>query len=159
MAVDINTALYNVKGIDSQSVAKVAGDILNNAKTNAQPQVVGLDYSKFNRATLGLDLYSKRTGVELQKQVAMIQAGLYAQSVNVAKLNSNAAANLYSAVAVQKQVELTQSTAQVELTSPSKLEELDNSIKMFNITDKNANAKNSFNPFSAGKDSQEEQAK
>ena len=160
MAIDINTALYNLKGIDSQSVAKVAGEILNsaNAKSN-QPQVQGLDYSKFNRVSLGVDLYSNRTGVELQKQVAMIQAGLYTQSVNIAKLNSNAAANLYSAVAVEKQVELTQSISQVELISPSKLEELDKSIKLFNISDKNSKAKNGSNPFGAEEESNEEQAK
>ena len=159
MTLNVNTALYNLNGVDTASVAKVSGEILKNAQAkNNQPQVVGLDYSKFNRATLGVDLYSSRTNVELQKQISMIQAGLYAQAVNVAKLNSNAAMNLYAANTVQKNVELTQSSAQTELTSPRKIEELDSSIRLFNIADKNSNASNGFNPFSA-KDSQEEKAK
>lgn len=160
MAFDLNTALYNMSGIDSASVAKVSSEIFKNAQSkDAQPQVKSIDYSKFNRATLGLDLYSARTSVELQKQVSMIQAGLYAQSVNVAKLNSNAAATLYSANTVQKQVELTQSINQVELASPRKLEELDKSIKLFNISDKHSNSSNGFNPFAAEQDSQGETTK
>ena len=160
MALNVNNAIYNLKGIDTASVNKTAGEILQNAQNKSnQPQVIGLDYSKFNRTSLGLDLYSNRTNVELQKQVAMIQAGLYAKAVNVAKLNSNAAMNLYSATAVQKQVELTQSASQVELTSPSKLEELKDSIKLFNISDKNANSSNGNNPFAAEEDSQKGQAK
>ena len=159
MALNVNTALYNLQGVDTASVAKVSADILKNAKANTEAQVIGLDYSKFNRATLGLDLYSKRTNVELQKQVSMIQAGLYTKAIDIAKLNSNAAMNLYSANAVQKQVELTQSISQSELTSPQKLEEKDTSIKLFNIADKHSNSSNGFNPFAAGKESQEEQAK
>ncbi|MBR2069589.1 MAG: hypothetical protein IJ877_07520 [Candidatus Gastranaerophilales bacterium] len=160
MTLNVNTALYNLNGVDTASVAKVSGEILKNAQAkNNQPQVVGLDYSKFNRATLGVDLYSSRTNVELQKQISMIQAGLYAQAVNVSKLNSNAAMNLYSANTVQKQVEMTQSVAQTELTSPRQIDELDSSIKLFNIADKNSNSSNGFNPFAAAKDSQEGQAK
>ena len=158
MALNVNTTLYNLKGIDTASVAKVSGEILNNAQAkNAQPQVVGLDYSKFNRATLGVDLYSSRTDIELQKQISMIQAGLYAKAVNVAKLNSSAAMNLYSANTVQKNVELTQSTTQNELASPRKIEELDSSIRLFNIADKNSRSSNGFNPFAGDKDSQKEE--
>ena len=159
MALNVNTALYNLQGVDSASVARVSEEILKSAQAKNQPQISVIDYSKFNRSTLGVDLYSKRTDVELQKQVSMIQAGLYAQSVNVAKLNSNAAMNLYSANAVQKQVELTQSISQIELAEPRKVEELDNSIKLFNISDKNSNSSNGFNPFATEKDGQEEKSK
>lgn len=157
MALEVNKTLYNMKGIDTSSVAKTSGEILKNAQSkNLEPQVIGLDYSKFNRAALGLDLYSKRTSVELQKQISMLQAGLYAQAINVSKLNSNAAANLYSANSVQKQVELTQSTIQNELTSPRNLEKADASINVFSIADKNSNSSNGNNPFAANKDNQEE---
>ena len=159
MALNVNTALYNLNGVDTASVAKVSEEILNNAKAKQAPQVVGFDYSKFNRAALGVDLYSKRTDVELQKQISMIQAGLYAKAINVAKLNSNAAMNLYAANTVQKQVELTQSTLQAELASPAKLEKEDISVKLFNISDKNSNSSNSYNPFAADKDAKEKQAK
>ena len=154
MTLNVNKALYNLKGIDTASVESVSSQILKNAQAKStQAQVSAIDYSKFNRATLGLDLYSNRTNIELQKQVSMIQAGLYAQAVDVAKLNSSAAASLYSANSVQKQVELTQSVAQNEIIIPQSLDNKDTSIKVFNINDKNSNSSNGNNPFSAKKDS------
>ena len=161
MALNVSKTLYNMKGIDTASVDSVSAQILKGAqsKAQAQVQVQSLDYSKFNRTTLGLDLYSNRTSVELQKQVSMLQAGLYVQAVNVSALNSSAAASLYSANQVQKQVELTQSVSQTELTSPRALDERDSSVKVFNIADKNSNSSNGNNPFAASKDSQKEQAR
>ena len=129
--LNVNSAIYSAQGVDVNNVAKVSSQIL--AESAKTPTVQAIDYSKFNRATLGIDLYSSRTNVDLQKQIALTQAGLYAQSVDVAKLNSAAAASLYSAQAVQKQVELTQSVQVAqELTSPKKVEENRNIIKLFN---------------------------
>ena len=57
MALNVNTNLYKLNGVDAASVAKVSQEIFNNAQTKSnQPQVIGLDYSKFNRAALGIDL-------------------------------------------------------------------------------------------------------
>ncbi len=147
MSLEINTAIYNSKGVDLSAVSSVASQILNNAKAQAQPQVQVIDYSKFNRATLGIDLYSSRTNAELQKQISLTQAGLYTQSVDVAKLNSQAALNLYSAETVAKNVALTQSVQQTELTPVKQIEEPKNIVELFNITDKNSNSHNGFNPF------------
>jgi len=157
MSVNLNTALYSMNGVDSASVAKVSSEILKSAQQNSQTQVVGLDYSKFNRASLGIDLYSSRTNPELQKQIALTQAGLYAQAINVAKLNSQAAANLYSANTVQKNVELTQSILVQELTAPQQLEKVDNTIKLFNIADKHSNSSNGFNPFAGETEEKEKE--
>ena len=140
-----STKLYSLNGVDTASVAKVSSEIL--ARSNAEPKVVSIDYSKFNRATLGVDLYSSRTSTQLQKQIALTQAGLYAQSVNVAKLNSFAAANLYSAATVQKNVELTQSTTVNELASPRAIEESNQKVEFFNILDGSSNSSNGYNPF------------
>ena len=149
MSLNLNTALYGLSGVDVNSVNKVAKDILNTS-SKSEVNVQSIDYSKFNRATLGVDLYSSRTNVDLQKQIALIQAGLYAKAVDVAMLNSSAAANLYSAQTVQKNVELTQSIAQgAELTPVKQLETNRNVIELFNITDKNSNSSNGFNPFEA----------
>ena len=153
MALEINTSLYSMKGIDTANVAKISSEILGNSQ-NAQVQ--GLNLSKFNRATLGIDLYSNRTNADLQKQIALTQAGLYAQAVNVAKLNSQAALNLYSAQTVQRNVELTQSTLTNELTSPLRLEELDRSIRLFETQDKHSNASNGYNPFRANQENKDE---
>jgi len=152
MSLNVNTALYNQKGIDLASVNNVSSKILKSA-SEAQPEVKAIDYSKFNRNSLGVDLYSSRTTPELQKQIALTQAGLYAQAIDVAKLNSAAAMNLYSAATVQKNVEMTQSVlAGGELVTPSKAEDTQNVIKLFNTQDKNPNSHNGFNPFKSGKE-------
>ncbi len=156
MNVNLNNAIYAKQGIDINNVDKASAQILKSAADN-QPKVQSIDYSKFNRATLGIDLYSSRTNVELQKQIALTQAGLYAQAINVAKLNSSAAANLYSANTVQRNVELTQSTiANNELAPVKKLEQNSNTIELLNVADKNSNSSNGFNPF---KSSDEKSAK
>ena len=153
MSLGINNAIYSLKGVDTQNVGNVSAQILSEAKkANGDVRVEGFDYSKFNRASLGVDLYSSRTNSQLQKQIALTQAGLYLQSVNVAKLNSQAALNLYSANTVQKQVELTQSVLSNELSVPRALENNDSSIQLFNILDKNSNSSNGFNPFEAAEE-------
>lgn len=148
MSLNLNTALYGLSGVDVNNVNKVAKDILSASKQTSEASVQSINYSKFNRATLGVDLYSSRTNAQLQKQIALTQAGLYAKAVNVAKLNSAAAMNLYSAQTVQKNVELTQSTIQgSELAAPKQLESNGNVIQLFNISDKNSHSSNGFNPF------------
>lgn len=156
--LNVNTAIYSAQGIDVNNVAKVASQILKEGQANAQPQVQAIDYSKFNRASLGIDLYSSRTNSQLQKQIAMTQAGLYAQAINVAQLNSAAAASLYSANKVAKNVELTQSTQIAEFTSPKQLEVETSKIQLFNISDKNSNSSNGFNPFKANEESSPEES-
>lgn len=143
-----NNAIYSLKGVDTKNVASISAEILGKSNKPAnEVKIEGFDYSKFNRANLGVDLYSSRTNPELQKQIALTQAGLYLQSINVAKLNSQAALNLYSAATVQKQVELTQSTVSNELAAPKALEKPNSNIQLFNISDKNSNSSNGFNPF------------
>ena len=151
--LNVNSAIYSSAGIDVNSAAKVSSQILKETSVNAQPTVQAIDYSKFNRATLGIDLYSSRTNVDLQKQIALTQAGLYAQAVNVAQLNSAAAASLYSAAKVAKNVELTQSIQTQEFNNPKQLEVETNKIQLFNISDKNSNSSNGFNPFKADEES------
>lgn len=115
MGLNVNSAaLYNAQGIDSASVGAVANQILNT------PEVKSIDFSKLNRLNQGVDLYSARTDIDLQRQIALTQAGLYVHSINVAPLNSSAAANLYA----NNRVDLAQETS-----------------------DKNSNSSNSFNPF------------
>ena len=159
--LNVNTAIYSAQGIDVNNVAKVSNQILKEASANKEPQVQAIDYSKFNRATLGIDLYSSRTNVDLQKQIAMTQAGLYAQAVNVAQLNSAAAASLYSANNVAKNVELAQSIQAQELIAPQRVVEETSKIQLFNIADKNSRSSNGFNPFNADEEglNQEESEK
>lgn len=158
MSLNFNAKLYSSYGIDTAKVAEVSSQILKTSATPEEPKVKAIDYSKFNRATLGIDLYSNRTSIDLQKQVALTQAGLYAQAVDVAKLNSMAAANLYSAATVQKAVELTQSVNQgSDLVAPQKLEQNENLIELLNIKDKNSKSSNGSNPFRSNEEETEEQ--
>lgn len=150
--LNVNSAIYKAQGVDINSVNATANQILSKP-TETQPTVQAIDYSKFNRPTLGIDLYSSRTNVDLQKQIALTQAGLYSQSINVAQLNSAAAASLYSASTVQKNVELTQSTQAYELFAPQKLTEETSKIQLFNIADKNSRSSNGFNPFNETEES------
>ena len=145
--LNVNTAIYSAQGIDVNNVAKVSSQILKEASVNNQPQVQAIDYSKFNRAALGIDLYSSRTNVDLQKQISLTQAGLYSKAVDVARLNSLAAASLYSANTVAKNVELTQSIQAQELIAPQKITKESSKIQLFGISDKNSNSSNGFNPF------------
>ena len=155
MSLNLNTNLYSSYGIDTQNLDKVSKEFFK--ESNNEPKVQSIDYSKFNRGSLGIDLYSRRTNADLQKQIALTQAGLYAKSVDVARLNSQAAANLYSASTVQKNVELTQSIAQgADLVAPKKIENNQNVIQLFNIQDKNSNSSNGFNPFRSNEEETEE---
>lgn len=148
MSLNVNTALYSLYGVDASNVDKIASKILS--KKQETPTVKEIDYSKFNRQTLGIDLYSNRTNVDLQKQISLTQAGLYAKSVDVAQLNSSAAANLYSASTVQKNVELTQSAnLNSEIIAPKQIEKSQAVVELSNIKDKHPSSSNGFNPFAS----------
>lgn len=146
MSLNVEKTLYSIKGVDINNVENVANKILSQ-QTKKEPTVQSIDYTQFNRNTLGVNLYSSRTSVDLQKQISQIQAGLYAKTPDVSQLNSLAAQNLYSAASVQKNVELTQSIQQIELIAPKAIEKQNNIIELFNISDKNSSSSNGFNPF------------
>ena len=161
MSLNLNSVLYSANGVDSANVLNVANRILNKQSAQVQPSVnvQGINYSKFTRATLGVDLYSSRTNVDLQRQIALTQAGLYQQSVDVAQLNAQAAANLYSASTVQRNVGLTQSVESKDsLTPVQKIETQANVIQTLNIQDKNSNSSNGFNPFASAEESTTQKA-
>ncbi len=156
MSLNVNTTLYSLYGVDVNNVDKITSKILN--KKQETPTVKEIDYSKFNRKTLGIDLYSSRTNPDLQKQISLTQAGLYAKSVDVAKLNSSAAANLYSASTVAKNVELTQSiNLNSELVAPKQIENNQAIVETSNIKDKHSSSSNGFNPFSSGEESEQQE--
>ena len=96
----VNHANYGRPAIDSQALAKVTEQILNpnNQKT---VDVASLDLSKFNRVSLGTDLYAARTSgdVALQASKAATDFGInFSQSFsqNVQYLNAQAAQSLFS---------------------------------------------------------------
>lgn len=145
--LDLSTNLYARYGVDVDNISKVTQGILNSSQNTVKDvQVQSIDYSKFNRQTLGVDLYSSKTDVDLQKQIALTQAGLYAKSINVAQLNSAAAQSLYSANNVQRNVELAQSVSTNEIQPDSETKELKSPIKTFKTSDE-GNSSPKENPF------------
>ncbi len=88
----------NISMIDQKALARVKEQILNpnNDKT---VDVSKLDLSKFNRATLGTDLYSERTNTDtaLQASKAVTDFGVKLSgqfNLNVQYLNSQAVQSL-----------------------------------------------------------------
>lgn len=96
----VNHANFGKSAIDTQALAKVTEQILNpnNQKT---VDVASLDLSKFNRVSLGTDLYAARTSgdVALQASKAATDFGInFSQNFaqNVQYLNAQAAQSLFS---------------------------------------------------------------
>lgn len=96
----VNHANFAKPAIDAQALAKVSEQILNpnNEKTI---DVSKLDLTKFNRVSLGTDLYAARTNgeVALQASKAATDFGInFSQNFakNVQYLNSQAAQSLFT---------------------------------------------------------------
>ena len=72
MNFGINTG---ISAIDSAAIKEVAGQIFSNA-TKKDVQTFNIDYSKFNRASLGADLYGSNLNINQVQQIAVRNAGL-----------------------------------------------------------------------------------
>lgn len=156
MNISLDTALYNSQGIDTNNVEAVTKQILQSSG-GKQVTVQGLDYSKFNRATLGIDLYSSRTNTDIQKQIAMLQAGLYAKNIDTSSLNAIAAQALYAASASQNNPALVQATLGEELKQVPILEPSNNIYEINSTNDKNSHSANTYNPFTNTNEDEENQ--
>ena len=93
-------AFNNNSIIDAQALTRVTKQILNPERENSV-EVSKLDLSKFNRVSLGTDLYSQRTNAELaikaSKAATDFDVNLSkAFSANVQYLNSAAAQSLFT---------------------------------------------------------------
>lgn len=104
MGIGVNSLYNNINsaaiGIDSQALAKVKEQIFNPAKENTV-DISKLNLNKFNRVSLGTDLYAERTNgqVALQASKGVTDFDLNlskAFSANVQYLNSQAAQSLFT---------------------------------------------------------------
>lgn len=105
MSINGLTAKYN--GIDINNVGNVTSGILASLE-NKTVDVSKADLTKFTRAKQGVDLYSNKVDLDVQRQIAITNAGLYNQQASlqsVQALNAQAAAQLYSPNTVAKNVE------------------------------------------------------
>lgn len=103
-------------GVDAASLKEVTQQIFQRA--NAQNSALSnLDLTKFNRATLGTDLYSNRTDVSTAIQIAVTNAGLQVNlSENAQKslkyLSSEASKSIFKTVEGKVTIATTEEIAQ-----------------------------------------------
>lgn len=93
----------NIKsGIDSAALREVTQQIFQRA-TGKTAELTSLDLSKFDRPTIGTDLYSSKVDVDTARQIAVANSGMNVKLSEKALeslkyLNSQASKNTLSAV-------------------------------------------------------------
>lgn len=98
-----NVSGYNQNnGIDTASINDVAKQIFKRAQSK-ETTVENIDFTKFNRVSLGSDLYSGNMDSDAARQIALNKAGLQVQlnsnALNSLKyLNSEASKNIFKNV-------------------------------------------------------------
>ncbi len=159
MSINGLTSAYN--GIDIANVNKVTADILNTLE-NKRVDVSKADLGKFTRTNPGVDLYSSKVSLDVQRQIAMTNAGLMnnptaLQSVQI--LNAQAAAQIYNPKAVEKNIEgKLHVNANAEMETFQEVGNFEASLNVFETQkDKKGSNPFSFNQF--GNEEKEEQNK
>lgn len=153
MSINGLSAKYN--GIDINNVAKVTSDIFTSLE-NKTVDVSKVDLTRFTRATQGVDLYSNKVDLNVQRQIAMTNAGLMDGSSalqSVQLLNAQAAAQVYSPKTIEKNVE-----GKLHVNANSEMEtfqEVGNLEASLNVFETYKDKKGS-NPFSFNQSNGEE---
>ncbi len=153
MTINGLNAAYN--GIDIANVNKVTADILSSLE-NKRVDVSKADLTKFTRTTQGVDLYSSKVSLDVQRQIAMTNAGLMDGSSalqSVQLLNAQAAAQVYSPKTIEKNVE-----GKLHVNANSEMEtfqEVGNLEASLNVFETYKDKKGS-NPFSFNQSNGEE---
>jgi len=144
--MNVNGINNNNNIIDASSASKLSNELFS-ALSKKSVDYSKQDLSRFTRATLGVDLYSNRTDINVQRQIAMTNSGAFDNKMNlnsVQMLNSLAAQQLYSSTVNEKVGgKMTIDTANSEIEFVSKTEDVANLINVFEA---NKDKKDS-NPF------------
>lgn len=119
MSIGITNFNTNLSKIDSSAIQQAANQIFQNAKTkeNGNP-FANIDFTKYTKATQGVDLYNSKVSIETTQQIAKINAGLdvqiQAQSyiANVQYLTNIAAQNAYTSKEVDGKIYIPQASKQ-----------------------------------------------
>ena len=133
-------------GIDSVNAQRISGEIFSRAAEKTI-DLSKADLSRFRRPTLGVDLYSAKTSVELQREIAIAQSGINTQNINTSYLNSQAASALYGGNNVAKNVEgklFVPANSEVEVINT--VEPQSQRVDLYQTSSLNKDAKGS-NPF------------
>lgn len=153
--MNINGLSAKYNGIDINNAAKVTSDIFTSLE-NKTVDVAKVDLTKFTRAAQGVDLYSSKVDLDIQRQIAMTNAGLMDITSNlsaVQALNAQAAAQIYNPNIVMKNVEgKLHVNANAEMETVDAFGELNASLNVFE-TQKD---KKGSNPFTFSQSNNEE---
>jgi len=102
-------------GVEVSAVNQVSNEIFSKERIQAV-DLNQVNLAAFKRAELGLDLYSGKTNVELQKQISLINSGhLQTHAVANTFLNAQAASTLYPPMGTQRTLEESGSKVVTEL--------------------------------------------
>ena len=157
MSINGLSAKYN--GIDINNVNKVTADILTSLE-NKTVDVSKVDLTRFTRATQGVDLYSSKVDLDVQRQIAMTNAGLLDTTTTlqtVRALNAQAAAQLYNPNTITKNVEgKLHVDANAEMETFVEAGNLEASLNVFE-TQKDKKGSNPFSFFSQSKGDEKEE--
>lgn len=157
--MNVNGLNANKNLIDATS-AKQVSEQLFSALSKKSVDYSKADLAKFNRPTIGVDLYSAKTDINVQRQIAMTNSGAF-QSMNlnaVQALNSFAAQQLY-ANNVQEKVggKMTIDSQANEFEFVSQTEDVANLINVFETNkDKKDSNPFFFGEFSSNTENKEE---
>lgn len=114
LSVSYNRNINN--GVDAASLREVTQQIFQRANSQ-NSALANFDLTKFNRATLGTDLYSNRTDVSTARQIAIINSGMQVnlseKAVNSLKyLSSEASKSIFKTVEGKVAIATTEEIAQ-----------------------------------------------
>lgn len=116
MSLNVSYSQFN-NGIDTAALKEVTKQIFQRANVkNTNSILENADLSKFNRATLGTDLYSAKVNASTASQIAMAKSGM---QVNLSEnalqslryLNNEASKSIFKAVDGKINANLTENTA------------------------------------------------
>ncbi len=95
--MNINKVNANNNLIDAQSINKVSENLFS-ALQKKSVDFQKTDLSGFNRPTKGIDLYSQKTDLNIQRQIALTSSGAFSKMnlAQVQALNALAAQQLYA---------------------------------------------------------------
>lgn len=140
--------------IDATSAAKVSEQLFS-ALSKKSVDYSKVNLSKFNRPTVGVDFYSGKTDINVQREIAIANSGVFNQTnlASVQALNALAAQNLYASnVSDKVGGKMTINTNDNEFEFISHVEETNSVVNVFEPNkDKKDSNPFSFDSFKASK--------
>lgn len=120
MSLSVSNQNFN-SGLDAASIKEVTQQIFQRANSN-NSALANVDLTKFNRVTLGTDLYSGKVDALTARQIALTNSGIQVNLSNNALdslkyLNSQASKSIFRSTDVQTSVAVFEDTKATKTTS------------------------------------------